>query len=122
MKKLKILYGIQCTGNGHLSRSKEIIKYLQENYSDKIETIDVCLSGNFSQIDTSDLNVKYKFEGLGFNMDNGQISIWKTLVDLKLWGFFKSVFVPQIKDYDIIISDFEPVTCWAGIIRRYLHQ
>jgi len=49
MKKLKILYGIQCTGNGHLSRSKEIIKYLQENYSDKIETIDVCLSGNFSQ-------------------------------------------------------------------------
>jgi uncharacterized protein (TIGR00661 family) len=118
MKKLKILYGIQCTGNGHLSRSKEIIKYLQENYSDKIETIDVFLSGNFSQIDTSDLNVKYKFEGLGFNMDNGQISIWKTLVDLKLWGFFKSVFVPQIGDYDIIISDFEPVTCWAGIIRR----
>lgn len=118
MKKLKILYGIQCTGNGHLSRSKEIIKYLQENYSDKIETMDVCLSGNFSQIDTSDLNVKYKFDGLGFNMDKGQISIWKTLVDLKLLDFFKSIFVPQISDYDIIISDFEPVTCWAGIIRR----
>ena len=118
MKKLKILYGIQCTGNGHLSRSKEIIKYLQDNYSDKIETIDVCLSGNFSQIDTSDLNVKYKFEGLGFNIDNGQISIWKTIVDLKLWNFFKSIFVPQIEKYDIIVSDFEPVTCWAGIIRR----
>jgi len=118
MKKLKILYGIQCTGNGHLSRSKEIIKYLQDNYSDRIETIDVCLSGNFSQIDTSDLNVKYKFEGLGFNIDNGQISIWKTIVDLKLWDFFKSIFVPQIEKYDIIISDFEPITCWAGIIRR----
>jgi uncharacterized protein (TIGR00661 family) len=118
MKKLKILYGIQCTGNGHLSRSKEIIKYLQDNYSDRIETIDVCLSGNFSQIDTSDLNVKYKFEGLGFNIDNGQISIWKTIVDLKLWDFFKSIFVPQIEKYDIIVSDFEPVTCWAGIIRR----
>jgi len=118
MKKLKILYGIQCTGNGHLSRSKEIIKYLQDNYSDRIETIDVCLSGNFSQIDTSDLNVKYKFEGLGFNIDNGQISIWKTIVDLKLWNFFKSIFVPQIEKYDIIVSDFEPVTCWAGIIRR----
>jgi uncharacterized protein (TIGR00661 family) len=117
MKKLKILYGIQCTGNGHISRSKEIIKYLQDNYTDKIETIDICLSGNFSQIDTSDLNVKYKFEGLGFNMNNGQISIWKTLVDLKLVDFFKSIFVPQIKDYDIIISDFEPVTCWSGILR-----
>jgi uncharacterized protein (TIGR00661 family) len=118
MKKLKILYGIQCTGNGHLSRSKEIIKYLQDNYSDRIEAIDVCLSGNFSQIETSDLNVKYKFEGLGFNMDNGQISIWKTILELKLIDFFKSIFVPQIKDYDIIVSDFEPVTCWAGIIRR----
>ena len=118
MKKLKILYGIQCTGNGHLSRSKEIIKYLQDNYYDRIETIDVCLSGNFSQIDTSDLNVKYKFEGLGFNIDNGQISIWKTIVDLKLWDFFKSIFVPQIEKYDIIVSDFEPVTCWAGIVRR----
>jgi uncharacterized protein (TIGR00661 family) len=117
MEKVKILYGIQCTGNGHISRSKEIIKYLKDNYSDRIETLDVCLSGNFSQIDTSDLNVKYKFDGLGFNMDKGQISIWKTLIDLKLLDFFKSVFVPQIKDYDIIISDFEPVTCWAGILR-----
>jgi uncharacterized protein (TIGR00661 family) len=118
MKKLKILYGIQCTGNGHLSRSKEIIKHLQDNYSEKIETIDVCLSGNFSQIDTSDLNVKYKFDGLGFNMDKGQISIWKTIIDLKLLDFLKSIFIPKIKGYDIIISDFEPVTCWAGIIRR----
>jgi len=50
-------------------------------------------------------------------MDNGQISIWKTILELKLIDFFKSVFVPQIKNYDIIVSDFEPVTCWAGIIR-----
>ena len=56
MNKVKILYGIQCTGNGHITRSKEIINFLKENYDDQIETIDVCLSGNFSQIDTSDLN------------------------------------------------------------------
>lgn len=118
MSKLKILYGIQCTGNGHLTRSKEIIKYLNDNHSDKIETIDVCLSGNFSQINTDDLNVKYKFNGLGFNLDNGQISIFKTLLDLKLYQFLKSIFIPTVKDYDIIISDFEPVTCWAGIFRR----
>jgi uncharacterized protein (TIGR00661 family) len=115
--KLKILYGIQCTGNGHLTRSKEIIHFLKENYSDKIEKIDVCLSGNFSQIDTNDLDVKYKFEGLGFNTDKGQISILKTIVELKLWQFIKSIFVPQIKEYDIIVSDFEPVTCWAGMLR-----
>jgi uncharacterized protein (TIGR00661 family) len=118
MKKLKILYGIQCTGNGHLSRSKEIIKYLQDNYQERIDCIDVCLSGNFSQIDTSELNIKYRFNGLGFNMINGQISIWKTIVDLKLWDFLKSIMIPKINDYDIIVSDFEPITCWSGIISR----
>lgn len=118
MKKLKILYGIQCTGNGHLTRSKEIIKFLEENYAEKIETIDVCLSGNFSQVDTSELNVKYKFEGLGFDLKNGGISLWNTIKKAKLLQFIKSIFVPNLKDYDVIISDFEPVVCWAGIIRR----
>ena len=117
MNKLKILYGIQCTGNGHITRSKEIINFLTENYSDRIEKIDVCLSGNFSQIDTNELNVKYKFEGLGFNTDKGQISILKTVTDLKLWQFIKSVFVPDMKGYDIIVSDFEPITCWSGMLR-----
>lgn len=37
MSKLKILYGIQATGNGHLTRSKIIIDYLKNNYSDRIE-------------------------------------------------------------------------------------
>jgi uncharacterized protein (TIGR00661 family) len=117
MNKLKILYGVQCTGNGHLTRSKEIIKYLKDNYSDRIEKIDVCLSGNFSQINTDDLDVKYKFDGLGFNLDKGQISIFKTISELQLSKFIKSIFIPDIKEYDIIISDFEPIICWSGIIR-----
>ena len=117
MSKLKILYGIQCTGNGHLTRSKEIIKYLKLNYSDRIDKIDVCLSGNFSQIDTPELDVRYKYRGLGFDMTNGKISVLTTLKNFGLWQFFKSIFDPKIKDYDIIISDFEPITCWAGIFR-----
>jgi uncharacterized protein (TIGR00661 family) len=118
MKKIKILWGIQCTGNGHLSRSKEIIKHLETNYSDKVDKIDVVLSGNFSQIDTSDLSVRYKFSGLSFDLTSGGISILKTISSLNLLSFFKSIFIPKLNDYDIIVSDFEPVTCWAGILRR----
>lgn len=118
MNRLKILYGIQCTGNGHLTRSKEIIKFLEENYADKIETIDICLSGNFSQIDTTDLNVKYKFKGLGFDLKDGGISLWGTLKKMKLYQFIKSIFIPDLKEYDIIVSDFDPVVCWSGILRR----
>jgi uncharacterized protein (TIGR00661 family) len=116
--KVKILYGIQCTGNGHLTRSKEIIKFLEENYSDRIDKIDVCLSGNFSQIDKSDLNIKWEFEGLGFDLKNGGISIINTIKKAKIKQFIKSIFVPDLKEYDIIISDFEPITCWSGILRR----
>jgi len=118
MKKIKILWGIQCTGNGHLSRSKEIIKHLETNYSGKVDKIDVVLSGNFSQIDTSDLSVRYKFSGLSFDLTSGGISILKTISSLNLLSFFKSIFIPKLNDYDIIVSDFEPVTCWAGILRR----
>lgn len=117
-KKLKILYGIQCTGNGHLTRSKEIIKYLKDNFSNQIETIDVCLSGNFSQVNVDELNVKFKYEGLGFNLDNGKISLIDTLMELELIDFFKSVIDIDLSGYDIIISDFEPIICWAGILRR----
>ena len=84
--KLKILYGIQCTGNGHITRSKEIIKFLEENY--EVE-VDVCLSGKFSQIDTTDLNIKYKFEGLGFDLKNGGISLWQTFKKAKIIPFLK---------------------------------
>ena len=118
MKKKRILYGIQCTGNGHLTRSKEIIKFLEENYADELETIDVCLSGNFSQIDTTDLNVKYKFEGLGFDLKNGGISLWQTFKKAKIIPFLKSIFKINFDNYDIIVSDFEPVVCWAGLLRR----
>jgi uncharacterized protein (TIGR00661 family) len=118
MKKIKILYGIQCTGNGHLTRSKEIIKFLEENYSDSIDRIDVCLSGNFSQIDKSELNVRWEFEGLGFDLKDGKISIINTIKNAKIRELIKSILKLDLSEYDIIISDFEPITCWAGIINR----
>jgi uncharacterized protein (TIGR00661 family) len=115
MKKINILYGVQCTGNGHLTRSKEIINYLNNNYN---VNIDVCLSGNFSQVDTSDLNVKYKFKGLGFTMENGRISLFKSWKHLDFKNFFSSLFKINVKKYDIIVSDFEPITCWSALLRR----
>jgi uncharacterized protein (TIGR00661 family) len=116
MKK-RILYGIQCTGNGHLSRSKEIIKFLLNHYGDEIEKIDVCLSGNFSQINTSDLNVVYKFRGLHLEMNEGKIDLLKTFSSISPIEFIKSAFSIDLSKYDILVSDFEPVICWAAKLR-----
>ena len=40
---MKILYGIQGTGNGHLSRAEEIVPILK-----KMAHVDVLISGNQS--------------------------------------------------------------------------
>jgi uncharacterized protein (TIGR00661 family) len=80
--------------------------------------IDVCLSGNMSQIDVSDLNVKYKFDGLTLDLDDGKVSLIGTVKKLKLFSLIKSARSIDVNNYDILVSDFEPVLCWAGLIRR----
>ena len=55
---MKILYGIQLTGNGHITRSSQLIKSLIDNGFD----IDVITSGNNSQLNIPFKNKKH-FEG-----------------------------------------------------------
>ena len=116
-QKLNILYAIQCTGNGHLTRSKEVIRSLKKYKANEIERIDVCLSGEFSQVTTDELDVRFKYKGLGLDIASGRLSIWKTFRSTDIKEFIKSILDIELNDYDIIISDFEPVTCWAAKLR-----
>jgi len=54
---MKILYAIQGTGNGHVSRAREIIPILK-----KKGDVDILISGIQSDIDLPDA-IKYKFKG-----------------------------------------------------------
>ena len=57
---MKILYAIQGTGNGHLSRARDIIPILP-----KKGDLDILVSG--SQVDVQlPYHVKYMFTGLSF--------------------------------------------------------
>lgn len=116
-RKLKILYGIQATGNGHISRSKVIIEHLESNYSDRIEKIDICISGNFCQVGNS-VGAKYKFHGLNLNFHSGTISLVKSMLEVGIFQTILDSLRLNLGDYDIIISDFEPITCWAGFFKR----
>ncbi len=116
-QKLNVLYAIQCTGNGHLTRSKQVIQSLLTNHSDEIDNLDVCLSGEFSQVSIQDLNVRYKFKGLGLDTSDGSLSLWKTFKNTNFREFFRSIRDLELSQYDIIVSDFEPVSCWASIFR-----
>jgi len=114
-KKIKILYGVQTTGNGHISRSIEIINKLQE--TDKYE-IDVLLSGEQKDIKMPDnINVINRLDGLKFNIKE-KIGIVNILKNNNFIRFFKDIYNINIKKYDIILTDFEPITSWASIFKR----
>lgn len=114
-EKIKILYGIQTTGNGHISRSIEIINKLQETNKYEIE---VLLSGEQKDIKVPEnIKVIHRFDGLKFNIKEkiGLINIIKNNNFIK---FFKDIYHINMKKYDIILTDFEPITSWASIFKR----
>jgi uncharacterized protein (TIGR00661 family) len=105
---MKILYAIQGTGNGHLSRARAIIPALQ-----KKGEVDILISG--MQVDVSlDYPVKYRCQGLGFIFGRkGGIDLMATYRKNKLRRFKREIRALPVEEYDIVISDFEPVSSWA---------
>ena len=105
---MKVLYAIQGTGNGHISRANEIIPILERRVN-----LDVLVSGKNS---TLKLNyaVKYNFNGISFTFGKkGGIDFWKSLVNLNPIQFIRDIRSLNVNDYDLIISDFEPISAWA---------
>ncbi|MCF8276740.1 MAG: glycosyl transferase [Flavobacteriales bacterium] len=105
---MKILYAIQGTGNGHLSRSMEIIPHLQ-----KRGQVDVLLSGNQCELKLP-FEVRYRFHGLSFIFgQKGGVDFVKTYNNNRVRRFMREVNSLDVSSYDLVISDFEPVSSWA---------
>lgn len=107
---MKILYGIQGTGHGHISRAREIIPLLSEQAD-----VDVLLSGYNCKMNLENIPVLQK-RGISLAYDsNGSVSYLKTALGIQPVRFLKDVHALNIKNYDLIISDYEPITAWASI-------
>lgn len=106
---MKILYAIQGTGNGHITRAQEIIPFLKAKGE-----LDLLISGNDCEIKL-DHPIKYKFFGLNFTHGKkGGIDFWNSYKKMNLRRFFKEVKSLSLKEYDLILNDFEPVSAWAA--------
>jgi len=109
---MKILYGIQATGNGHITRATEIIPLLQ-----KKAQVDVLMSGMQNSV-SFPFPVKYRFYGLSFfSGKSGGIDYLMTYHKTKTLRFLNDLLKLPLEDYDLIIQDFEPVIAWAGKLR-----
>jgi uncharacterized protein (TIGR00661 family) len=105
---LRILYGVQATGNGHISRAKELIPHLLRH-----GRLDVLLSGSSAEVEIGH-PVAYRLSGLGFTFGkNGCIDYLDTFRKLRPIRFLADVRALDVTAYDLVISDFEPVTAWA---------
>ena len=70
---MKILYAIQGTGNGHLSRAKDVIPAISARAE-----VDILISGIQADIELP-FEVKYRYKGMSFIFGKqGGVDLWQT--------------------------------------------
>lgn len=109
---MKILFAIQGTGNGHLSRAHAIYPELM-----KYAEVDILISGYQSEINQP-FPVKYRRTGLSFIFGKkGGIDFGATLKRFRPLRLIKDIFSLPVTNYDLVVNDFEPVSAWAAKLR-----
>lgn len=110
---MKILFAIQGTGNGHISRAREIVPLLQQ-YGE----LDLLISGTQADVSLSQ-TIDYKLHGFSFIFGKkGGVDYWKTYKTMNLKALLHDVRNLPLKKYDLIINDFEPVSAWACKLQK----
>ncbi|GEK10022.1 glycosyltransferase [Pseudoalteromonas sp. McH1-7] len=109
---MKILYGVQGTGNGHTTRAR----VMANCFRDMGVSVDYFFTGRPSKnyFDMHDFGEYRSCRGLSFVTEHGQLNRLKTLQSLKFGEFIRDVKQLDVSGYDLIFNDFEPVSAWAG--------
>ncbi len=109
--RMRILYGIQGTGNGHMSRARSLLPELR-----RFAYVDILISGGNHQNDPGE-KPDYVYRGLSYTFgQSGGINFLDTALNVRPMKFLKDVYNLPVNKYDLIISDFEPLTAWAASI------
>ena len=112
---MKILYGIQATGNGHICRSREIIAALKKRGHE----VQVILSGMAPAM-PGELQVFQPYtvlRGLTFVTEKGRLRPLKTALGLNFPQLYRDIGSYDVAGIDMVITDFEPIS--ARIARRH---
>jgi uncharacterized protein (TIGR00661 family) len=105
---MKILYAVQATGNGHISRAMELLPHLRE-YGE----VDIFLSGANSTLEL-DAPVRYRSKGLSlFYTCNGGLNYSRIIRQLSLARIRKEIRELPVEQYDLVLNDFDCITALA---------
>jgi uncharacterized protein (TIGR00661 family) len=105
---MNILYSVQATGNGHISRAMELLPYLKQ-----YGNVDIFLSGANSSLEL-DHPIKYRSKGFSlFYTCEGKLNYKKTFLAFSPLRIRKEVKDLPVEKYDLILNDFECITAMA---------
>lgn len=110
---MRILYGVQGTGNGHLTRARALSQYFEEF---GIEA-DYLFSGRAREkyFGMEAFGDDWQcHQGLTFSYRKGRLNPWRTLRDNRFKGFWQDVKELDLDSYDLVLTDFEPISAWAA--------
>lgn len=113
---MKIFYGVQGTGNGHITRARVMAKEL--GAADFEVTYQFTGRPKEKFFDMEVFNGHQHRTGLTFNTDKGQVNYIKTVVESRPIKFIQDVKGLDFSAYDLVITDFEPVTAWAAKMQK----
>jgi uncharacterized protein (TIGR00661 family) len=110
---LKIAYGVQGTGNGHITRARIMAQAFAQR--DDIE-VDYYFSGRDPEryFDMQCFGAYQTFDGLSFVSKQGKVSQFQTLIQSRPVQLIRDIGGIDLRHYDLVINDFEPVTAWAA--------
>jgi uncharacterized protein (TIGR00661 family) len=113
---MKILYGVQGTGNGHISRARALNKELKALGA----SIDFIFSGRDSNhyFGLDEFTHHRLQHGLQLAYAQGKVDILQTWHKNNLALLYSEINSIDTRDYDLVISDFEPITAWAAKLQH----
>lgn len=109
---MRILYGVQGTGNGHLSRARVMAKALAAHGV----TVDYLFSGRAADkyFDMQAFGDFRALTGLSFATHRGKVNIAATVHHNSLLGLWRDIRALDLSGYDLVLNDFEPISAWAA--------
>ena len=107
-ESLNILYGVQATGNGHITRSREVVTALKQ----RGHSVQVIVSGR-PEKDLWGMQSFQPFqvmEGLTFQSEKGKVKNFSTLLNARPLKMIRDINNYDASQIDLVISDYEPIS------------
>ncbi len=105
---------MQGTGNGHLTRAIAMTETIKQTASEC--EVDVLISGRAKEkLPIRAAEIIWK-EGGTFAIKSGEVHLIKTILNLSPRKLIRDISQLKFKEYDLIITDYEPIVAWAAKI------